>query len=103
MIKGRGNVLGIPEVDAVVAQGTSLRTTRTRNPTKRTSLSLLSLGEEQSNVPKHCYSISFREVAAPTGALKELAADSELKSEAAFCPRLEPLVEFDLQKESQTC
>ena len=35
-----------------------------------------------------------------TEALKELAADSELEGEVVFCPRLEPLVEFDLQ---QTC
>ena len=47
---------------------------------------------------KHCYGISLREVAALTGALEELAADSELESEVVFCPRLEPFVEFDLQR-----
>jgi len=59
--------------------------------------------EEQSDVPKHCYSISFREMAALTEAFKELAADSELESEVIFCPRLEPFVGFDLQKDNQTC
>jgi len=29
---------------------------------------------------------------------KKFAADSELESKAVFCPRLEPFVEFDLQK-----
>jgi len=28
-------------------------------------------------------------------ALEELSADGELESEVVFCPRLEPLVEFD--------
>jgi len=42
-------------------------------------------------------------MAALTEALKELAADSELESEVIFCPRLEPFVEFDLQKDNQTC
>ena len=68
----------------------------TGDKTKFISLSLLSSVEEQSNVPKHCYGISFREMAALTGALKELAADSELESEVVFCPRLEPFIELDL-------
>jgi ferredoxin-NADP reductase len=45
---------------------------------------LVSLDEEQSIVPKHCYSIPFREVAALTETLKELAADSKLESKVEF-------------------
>ena len=37
-----------------------------------------------------------------TEALKELAADSELKGEVVFRPRLEPFAEFDLQEHNQT-
>jgi len=74
--------------------GTSLRTTQTRDTTKRISLSLSSLGEAQANVPKHCYSVSFREVAALTEALKELATNSELESEVVFCPGPEPFVTY---------
>ena len=37
-----------------------------------------------------------------TKALKELAADSDLESEVVFCPKLEPFLEFDLQKDNQT-
>jgi hypothetical protein len=44
------------------------------------------------NIPKHCYGISFREVAALTEVLKELAADSKLESEAILFSRLEPFV-----------
>ena len=88
MIKGRGNVLEIPVVDAVVVQVLHSRQDRTRDTMKYISLALLSPGEEQSNVPKHCYSISFREVTVLAEALKELAADSEV----AFCPRLELFV-----------
>ena len=64
---------------------------------KRISLSLLSPGDEPSNIPKHCHGISFREMAALAEALKELAADSELESEVVLRPRLEPFVELDLQ------
>jgi len=74
--------------------GTSLRTTQTRDTTKPISLSLSSLGEAQPNVPKHCYSVSFREVAALTEALKELAVDNELENEVVFCPRPEPFVTY---------
>jgi hypothetical protein len=35
-------------------------------------------------------------------ALEELSADGELESEVVFCPRLEPLVEFDLRGETNT-
>jgi len=42
-------------------------------------------------------------MAALTEALKELAADSELESEVVLRPRLEPFVEFDLQKDNQAC
>ena len=70
---------------------------------KRISVSLLSPGEEQSNIPKHCHGISFREMAALTEALKELASHSELESEVVLRPRLEPFVELDLQKDNQTC
>jgi hypothetical protein len=41
-------------------------------------------------------------MAALVEALKELAADSELEGEVVLCPRLEPFVEFDLQKHNQT-
>jgi len=42
-------------------------------------------------------------MSALTEALKELSADSELESEVVFCPILERFVEFDLQKDNQTC
>jgi hypothetical protein len=51
------------------------------------------------NVPKHGDGISLREMAALADALKQLAADIELKSEVVFCPGLEPFVEFDLRGE----
>jgi len=78
---------------------------RTGDKTKPISLLLPSPVEERSNVPRHCYGISFQEMAALTEALKdsELAADNGLESEVIFCPRLEPFVEFDLQKDSRTC
>jgi hypothetical protein len=34
-------------------------------------------------------------MAALADVLKELSTDGKLKSEVVFCPRLEPLVEFD--------
>jgi len=71
--------------------------------TKPISLSLLSPVEEQSNVPRHCYGISFREMAVLTEALKELATDNGLESEVVFCPGLKPFVEPDLQEDNQTC
>ena len=37
-----------------------------------------------------------------TDALKELATDSEVESAVVSCPRLEPFVDFDLQKDNQT-
>ena len=37
-----------------------------------------------------------------TEALKELAVNRELESEVVFCPRVEPVVEFDLQKHNKT-
>jgi len=46
----------------------SLRTTQTRDTTKHISLSLSLLGEAQPNVQKHCYSVSFQEVAMLTEA-----------------------------------
>jgi hypothetical protein len=51
-----------------------------RDKTKHISLSLVSPGEEQSNTSKHHNWVLFREVAALTDALKELAADSELET-----------------------
>jgi len=75
---------------------------RAGDKTKPISLSLLSLVEEQSNVLRHCYGISFQEMAALTEALKELAADNGLKSKVVFCPGLEPFVEPDLQEDNQT-
>lgn len=104
MVKGRGNILEISVDDPVVVQVLHTGQDGTRDiKMNRISLLLLSPGEEQSNAPKHCYGISFREVAALTEALKELAADSELEGEVVFCPRLEPFVEFDLQKDNQIC
>jgi hypothetical protein len=47
------------------------------------------------NVPKHSNRIMLREMATLADALKELSADGKLGSEVVFCPRLEPLVEFD--------
>ena len=74
--------------------GTSLQTTQTRDTTKRISLSLSSLGEAQANILKHCYSVSFQEVAALTEALKELATNSELESKVVFCPGPKPFVTY---------
>jgi hypothetical protein len=51
-----------------------------RNKTKHISLSLVSSGEEHSNTSKHRNCVLFREVAALTDALKELAADGELET-----------------------
>jgi len=98
----RGNILEIPVDDAVVVQVLHAGQDRTGDKMKRISLSLLSPAEEQSNVPKHCYGILFQEMAALTEALKGRPADSELKSKVVFCPRLEPVVEFGLQKDNQT-
>jgi len=68
------------------------------------SVSLFLLpGEEQPNEPKPCYGISFRQVATLTEAPKELATGSELESKVVFCPGLGPFLEFDLQKDDQTC
>jgi hypothetical protein len=103
VIKGRCNILEIPVDDAVVGQVLHNGQDGTTDKTKRISLSSPSPGEEQRNVPKHCYGISFREVAALTEALKKLAPDSKLESEVVSCPRVEPLfIEFDLQKDNQT-
>ena len=41
-------------------------------------------------------------MAALADALEELSADGELESEVVFCPRLEPLVEFDLRGKMNT-
>jgi hypothetical protein len=57
---------------------------------KRISISLSLLS--RLNIPRHCYGISFREVAALTEVPKELAADSKLESEVVLCSRLEPFV-----------
>ena len=103
MIRERGNILEIPVDNAVVEQVLHTGQDRTGDKTKPTSLSLLSPVEEQSKVPRHCYGISFREMAALTETLKELAADNGLESELVFCPGLEPFIELDLQKDNQTC
>jgi len=66
--------------DAVAMQILHARQDGTRDKAKRISLSLLSLGEERSNVPKYYYGISFREVSALTEAFKEFAADGELEA-----------------------
>jgi len=101
--KGKGNILEIPVDDAVVVEILRARQDGTGDKMKPISLSLLSPGEQQSNVPKHCHGISFREMAALTEALEELAADSEFESDVVLRPRLEPFVELDLQKDNQTC
>jgi len=103
MIRGRGNILEIPVDDAVVVQVLHAGQVGTGDRTKPISLLLLSPVEEQSNVPRHCYGISFREMAALTEALKELAADNGLESEVVFCAGLEPFVKLGLQKDDQTC
>ena len=54
------------------------------------------------DVPKHCYVISFQKAVTLTAVLKEPTTDKG-KNEGVLCPRLEPLVEFDLQKDNQTC
>ena len=102
-ISERGNILEILVDDAVVVQVLHARQDRTGDKTKPISLSLLSPVEEQSNVPRHCYGISFRVMAALTEALKELATDNGLESEVVFCAGLEPFIELDLQKDNQTC
>jgi len=71
-------------VDAVAGQVLHNGQDGTRDKTKRISLLLLSPGEEERDVPKRYYSISFREVAALTEALKKLTPDSELESEEVF-------------------
>ena len=73
VIMGKCNTLEIPLDDAVVGQELHNGQDGTKDKTKRISLSLPSPGEERSNIPKYCYGNSFREVAAPTEALKELA------------------------------
>jgi len=103
MKRERGNILEIPVDDAVVMQVLHTGQVGTGDKTKPISLSLLSPVEEQSSLPRHCHSISFREMAALTEALKELAANNRLESEVAFCPGLEPFIELDLQKDNQTC
>lgn len=52
-----------------------------------------------------CSSISewSRKADAPVETLKEIAAESELQNEVLFCPQLELFVDFDLQKDNQTC
>jgi len=102
MIKGRGNILEIPVDDAVVVQVLHAGQDGTGDKTKPISFSSLSPVEEQLNVPRHCYGISFREMAALTEALKELTANNGLKSEVVFCVGLEPFVKLDLQKDDQT-
>ena len=79
--KERGDILEIPVDDAVVVQVLHARQDGAGDKTKPISLSLLTPVEGQSNIPEHCYGISFREMAALTKALKELTADSELESE----------------------
>jgi len=103
MKRERGNILEIPVDDAVVVHVLHAGQDRTGDKTKPIGLSLLSPVGEQSNVPRHCYGISFRETAALTETLKELAADNRLESEVVFCAGLEPFVEPDLQKDNQTC
>jgi len=103
MIRGRGNILEIPVDDAVLVQVLHAGQDGTGDKTMSISLSLPSPGEEQSNAPKHCHGISFREMTALTEAFKELAADSELECEVAFYPRLKPFVELDLRRDNQTC
>jgi len=102
-MRERGNILEIPVDDAVVVQVLHAGQVGTGDKTKPIRLSLLSPVEEQSSVPRHCHGISFREMAALTEALKELAADNGLESEVVFCPGLEPFVELDLQKDNQKC
>jgi len=105
MIGERGNILEIPVDDAVtvVVQVIHAGQDGTGDKTKPISLSLLSPVEEQSNVPRHCYGIASREMAALTEALRELTTDNGLEGEVVFCPGLEPFVEPDLQKDDQTC
>ena len=103
MIRGRGDILEIPVDDAVVVQVLHAGQDGTGDKMVPISLSLPSPGEEQSNVPKHCHGISFREMTALAKALEELSADSELESEVVLRPRLEPFVELDLQNDNRTC
>jgi len=100
MIRERGNILEILVDDAVVMQVLHARQDGTGDKTKPISLLLLSPVEEQLNAPRHCYSISFREMATLTEALKELAANNGLESKVVFCVGLEPFVELDLQKDN---
>ena len=99
IIKERRNILEILLDGAVVVQILHAGQDGTRDKTKRISLSSSSSGEERSNVPKHCYAISFQEVSALTKTFNEFAADSELESEVVF--RHKRFVEFDLQKGNQ--
>ena len=59
MKRERGNILEIPVDDAMVEQVLHTGQGRTGDKTKPISLSLLSPVEEQSNVLRHCYGISF--------------------------------------------
>ena len=59
MIRERGNILEILVDDAVVVQVLHAGQVGTGDKTKPIGLSLLSPVGEQSNVPRHCYSISF--------------------------------------------
>lgn len=83
--KARRNVIGIPVDDAGVMQVIQCGF---GHKNKCISFSLLSLGEERSNVPRHCYGISFGNVATLAGSFREFAANNELESEVVFCLRL---------------
>jgi len=100
MIRGRGNILEILVDDAMVLQVLHTGQDGAEDKMMPISLSLLSPGEEQSNVPKHCHGISFQEITTLAKALKELSADSELESKVVLYLRLEPFVELDLQNDN---
>ena len=89
--------------DAVIVQVLHAGQDGTGDETKPISLLLLSPAERTI---KHTEALLRhlvpRNVRAAE-ALKELAANSELESEVVFCPILERFVEFDLQKDNQTC
>jgi hypothetical protein len=61
----------------------------------------LTMAENRPNVPKHCHGISLREGSAVADAFKELSTRGEFETEVVTCVRLEPLVNFDLQRKGK--
>ena len=98
MGKGRGNTLEIPVDNVKVVQTRHTGQDEPAHNEKPITLTLLSTGEKTAERTRELlwHLAPITHWPSRLRRSKDLATDSELECDVVFCPRLEPLVKFDL-------